>query len=121
MVRPLTLIVLLAAAACGGSGPVIDDLQMPETAHSAADGYYSVEGLLSFHDDSGIVNKIRIFIPAVGQTYEFDAAGSLSHGTLPLVVKFSTQSPRGSMEYDVSLVDAGGQASTPRPAFVNLQ
>jgi hypothetical protein len=119
MVRLLPVLLLLVG--CGGAGPVIDDLQMPDTARVAADGYYSVEGLLSFHDDSGVVNKIRIFVPLVSQTYEFDATGGLVRGTLPLVVKFASASPRGAMAYDVSLVDAAGNASPARSASVKLQ
>jgi len=115
--RLLPLMILLAG--CGG-GPVIDDLQMPQAATIGADGYYSVEGLLSFHDDEALVNKIRIYVALANQTYEFDAAG-LQRGTLPLVVKFSSLSPKGPMSYDVSLVNASGTASTPRAASVFLQ
>jgi hypothetical protein len=117
--RLLPLLVLVAG--CAGGAPIIDDLQMPQASTVGTDGYYSVEGLLSFHDDDGVVNKIRILIPAVNQTYEFDAAGGLQRGTLPLVVKFSSLSPRGPMAYDVSLVNAAGTASVPRAASVFLQ
>jgi len=109
------------AGCASTASPVIDDLQMPGTAQVGADGYYSVEGLISFHDDVGAVSKIRIRVPLVGQTYEFDAAGGLARGTLPLVVKFSSASPKGIMEYDVSLVDVMGTASPPHSTFVTLQ
>jgi hypothetical protein len=116
------LLALVLCAGCGSAtGPVIDDLQMPGTAQVGADGFYSVEGLISFHDDVGAVNKIRIRVPQVGQTYDFDASGGLQRGTLPLVVKFSSVSPRGQMQYEVSLVDTAGSSSAAHPTFVTLQ
>jgi hypothetical protein len=123
--RQLLLIALLAAGCGNATGPVIDDLQMPATSQVGADGFYSVEGLISFHDDAsasgGSVNKIRIHVASVGQTYDFDAQGGLNRGTLPLVVKFSSASPKGYMQYDVSLVDAAGSSSAARNATVQLQ
>jgi len=119
--RQLLLTALLAAGCGNATGPVIDDLQMPATSQVGADGFYSVEGLISFHDDVGAVNKIRIHVPVVGQTYDFDAQGGLNRGTLPLVVKFSSASPKGFMQYDVSLVDAAGSSSAARNATVQLQ
>ncbi len=125
-IHTLAVLAGLALTGCGApAGPVIDDLEMPDSAHLGTDGFYRVEGLLSFHDDAGAVNKIRILVPAPNsanvQTYEFDASPGLSHGTLPLVVKFSSLSPRGPLSYEVSLVDLAGSSSTPRPASVVLQ
>src|SRR5438270_6062339 len=105
LMRPWLLAIVLCAGCGSAVGPVIDDLQMPGSAQLGADGFYSVEGLISFHDEIGIVNKIRIRVPQVGQTgqtYDFDASGGLQRGTLPLVVKFSSQSPNGQMQYEVS-------------------
>jgi hypothetical protein len=121
MVR-LSLLAVLLLGGCGSvAGPIIDDLEMPQAAQVGADGFYSVEGLLSFHDESGALSKIRIRVPSVGQSFDFDASSGLSRGTLPLVVKFSSASPKGPMEYDVSLVDAAGSSSSARAAFVTLQ
>src|SRR4051794_31288353 len=103
LMRPWLLATVLFAGCGSAVGPVIDDLQMPPNAQVGADGFYSVEGLISFHDEVGAVNKIRIGVPAVGQTYDFDASGGLQRGTLPLVVKFSSQSLKGQMQYEVSL------------------
>jgi hypothetical protein len=117
--RRLWLVLLLAA--CSSGGPVIDDLQMPATAGQGADGLYHVRGLITFHDPLGVVNKIRISIPAVQGTYEFTAGdGGLSRGTLPIEVDFSSLTPKGAIDYDVSLVDAGGMAGDARKLSVTL-
>ncbi len=117
------LIVMVALAGCGGVGaaPVIDDLQMPAAATVSADGYFDVDGTISFHDDGGVVSKIRIFIPAVQQTYEFAADAGLSRATVALQVKFAPITPKGIVEYDVSLVDAGGMSSEARKQMVTLK
>jgi hypothetical protein len=120
-VRLLVLCLLCAGCGSAPSGPVIDDLSMPGAVSVGADGYYSVEGLLSFHDESAALGKIRIGVPAVGQTWDFDALGNLTRGTLPLVIKFAGSSPKGPIEYDVSLVDAATYVSMPRAAFVTLK
>ena len=114
------LMLALALAACSSGGPVIDDLQMPATAGQGSDGLYHVRGLITFHDPLGVVNKIRITIPAVQGTYEFSADGGLSRGTLPIEVDFSSLTPKGPIEYDVSLVDAGGVAGDARRLSVSL-
>src|SRR3954466_909445 len=117
------LIGLVALAGCGGAGaaPGIDDLQMPASATVGADGYFDVDGTISFHDDGGLVNKIRIFIPAVQQTYEFSAEGALSRGTVALQVKFAAAPPKGTVEYDVILVDAAGVSSDASKRMVTLK
>ena len=113
--------LLLAACEAAGTGPVIDDLQMPASAAVGADGFYTLEGVISFHDDVGLVDKIRIYIPLVAQTYEFSASAGLARGSAPLEVKFSGATPRGAIAYDVSLVDAAGAVSEPRQLSIELR
>jgi hypothetical protein len=114
-------VIVVAAGCAGAGGPVIDDLQMPVTASQADDGLFHVKGLVSFHDSLGVVNKIRIAIPAVSMTYEFSASGGLQRGTLPLEVDFSSLTPKGPIDYDVSLVDAGGIAGDAHRLTVTLE
>jgi hypothetical protein len=114
----------LLLAACTGvpqTPPVIDDLQMPQSATLAASGFYELSGLASFHDEDDFLAKIRIHVPLVSTTYEYDAPKDLRRGTLQLVIKFSSASPKGPMEYRVSLVDTSGLESDPITRTVNLQ
>lgn len=117
----LTSALWLAGCGAAGSGPVIDDVQMPVTAVVGSDGFFTLDGVISFHDDGGLVDKIRIFIPLVAQTYEFSSTAGLQRGTAPLEVKFSGVTPRGPIAYDVSLVDAAGGVSEPRHLTVELR
>jgi hypothetical protein len=112
---------MLAGCSSVATAPVIDDLQMPSTATVGSDGYFDVNGTISFHDDSGVVNKIRIYIPAVLQTYEFAAEAGASRATVALQVKFAAATPKGAIEYDVSLLDATGVPSEARKQTVILQ
>lgn len=121
--RSLALLTLLGLVACSAAniGPVIDDVQMPASAVAGSDGFYTLDGVISFHDDSSLVDKIRIYIPLVAQTYEFSSTAGLQRGSAPLEVKFSGATPRGPISYDVSLVDAAGGVSEARHLTVELR
>ncbi len=117
------LAILCLAAGCTASTPkppVLDDLQMPQSATVGASGFYEVSGLLSFHDDDDYVAKIRIRVPLVATTYEYDAPPFQFKGTFALTIKFASTSPKGPVEYDVSLVDTAGLESVPVKRTVNL-
>lgn len=116
--------VALGIASCGAASqkaPVIDDVQMPATATIGAGGDYEVKGLLSFHDDDNAVIKLRINVPLVMQTFEYAANTALDRGTLSLTVHFAPQTPKGPVDYEVSLVDSTGLESASRKLSVTLQ
>jgi hypothetical protein len=116
--------VVLGLAGCAANAPrppVIDDVQMPATATIGASGNYEVQGLLSFHDDDNAVVKLRIFVPLVSQTFEYNASTALDRGTMALAVQFAPQTPKGPVDYEVSLVDSSGLESASRKLSVTLQ
>jgi hypothetical protein len=119
-------VVFLAACTAGSpTPPVIDDLQMPQSATVAATGFYEVVGLASFHDEDSYLDKIRINVPLVSTIYEYGEKDGiprfLARGTLQLKIKFSATSPKGPIEYRVSVVDTTGLESEPLTRTVNLQ
>jgi hypothetical protein len=124
----MRLLGVLLLAACTGvpsAPPVIDDLQMPQSATIGAGGFYEISGLASFHDEDNQLDKVRIHVPLVSTTYEYGEKEGiprgLNRGTLQLVIKFSAASPKGQMEYRVSVVDTTGLESEPVKRTVNLQ
>jgi len=117
----LPLLALLGACTGSTRGPVIDDLQMPQAATLAPSGFFEVAGLASFHDDEDPLAKIRIKVPLVGMSYDYDAPPGLFRGTLQLTVRFAASSPRGPVAYEVSLVDGAGLESAPAKQGVALQ
>jgi hypothetical protein len=93
---------------------------MPQTATVGSDGFYTLTGSISFHDDGDAVTKLKIVVPSAGNaTFEYDVPSGQT--TYALIVKVSSAAPKGPIEYDVSLVDAGGAESAPSKQTVTLQ
>jgi hypothetical protein len=114
--------VLFFVAGCGsGAAPVIDALNMPATAQVGADGYYDLNGQLSFHDDGGLVSVLRIGVPLSRRSYDFAVPQPLAKGTVPLEVRFDALTPKGPLEYEVSVIDGGGRSSAVRVETVMLE
>jgi hypothetical protein len=119
IVRPVVLFLLVG---CGsGSVPVIDDLNMPATAQLGADGYYDLDGTIRFHDDDDVVRVLRIAVPLTHSSFDFTVPQPLERGTVPLQLRFDPRTPKGPIEYDVSLVDGAGRSSAIRTQTVTLQ
>ncbi len=114
----LVLAGLVPLAGCSSAAPVIDDVQMPATA-SATKGEYVLKGVISFHDDGGVVRKVRI---QLGQeVHDFDATQRFRRATTPLEVRFAAATPKGKLDYLVSLVDEAGLVSEARRLSVALR
>jgi hypothetical protein len=114
--------VLFFVAGCGsGVAPVIDALNMPATAQVGADGYYDLNGQLSFHDDGGLVSVLRIAVPLTRGSYDFAVPQPLAKGTVAVEVRLDALTPKGPLEYEVSILDGGGHSSAVRVESVTLE
>jgi hypothetical protein len=120
-----SILLYLGAGVLAGcmvsAAPVIDDLRMSPTSSLEADGVYHVRGSISFHSESSLVRKIRITIPKVAQTYELGSNLGVRGDTMDFDVQLHSQTPKGELAYDVSLVDAQGVPSEARRLSVTLQ
>jgi hypothetical protein len=106
------------------AAPVIDSLEMPSAASVGPDGYYTLAGTMSFHDDDSPVHFVRVFIPTIGKTYDFPAGDQQSGIGSPFAFKVIADIPLlhvGVISYDVSLVDTGGAKSAVVKKTVDLQ
>ena len=113
-----------ATGATSASAPVIDDLEMPTLASPGGDGYYTIEGWISFHDPDNAVHSIRMYVVPSGQTFDFSAGDVQSVQGTPLLLRFVADFPllhRGDTTYQLSLVDASGTVGAPVTRTVNLQ
>ncbi len=113
-----------ATGATSASAPVIDDLEMPTLATAGDDGYYTIEGWISFHDPDNAVHSIRMYVVPSGQTFDFSAGDVQSVQGTPLLLRFVADFPllhRGDTTYQLSLVDASGAVGAPVTRTVNLQ
>jgi hypothetical protein len=114
--------VLFFWLGCGsGAAPIIDRLDMPQTAQVGADGYYDLDGQITFHDDDDAVRTLRIGVPLTGSSFDFNVPQPLARGTVPLELRFDPRTPKGPLEYDVSLVDGAGHGSAVHSETVTLQ
>ena len=112
------------ATGATSAAPVIDDLEMPTLASPGADGYYTIEGWISFHDPDNAVHSIRMYVVPSGQTFDFSAGDVQSVQGTPLLLRFVADFPllhRGDTTYQLSLVDASGTVGAPVTRTVNLQ
>jgi hypothetical protein len=117
-VRAAPTLLVVAFSGCAAAAPVIDDVQMPQTASSEGAGY-ALKGVISFHHDGGTVRKVRI---QLGQeVQDFETAASLRRATAPLEIRFARTAPKGQLEYLVSLVDEAGVVSDARRLVVLLR
>jgi hypothetical protein len=115
-------------AADGGAHyppPTLDDWSMPSSADPGTDGFYTLIGTISFHDDSDqAVHFIRVRVPVIGKTYDFPAGDLASAIGAEFEMKLSDDVPlggAGQTNYQVSLVDIEGDESTPVTETVYLQ
>jgi hypothetical protein len=103
-------VVALGAAACSSStdansAPVIDSLDLPDTAVKEG-AAYSVTGTVTYHDDDA-VKTMRIYTPAGAKdpTLTINVPGGGASGTAALKVIFNG-SPGLSIDYEISIVDS---------------
>jgi hypothetical protein len=124
---PLHALALAAALpACGGGKPpIIDNLNMPSTVTlNATDNQFDVTGTISFHDDDDKVTTMRIIVPSAGDArFEFPVTPApvqmVTDG--PIRVSFVGSTPKGPIEYDVSLIDESSAVSDVKRETVTLQ
>jgi hypothetical protein len=117
---PFALVACSSSSTKSGSPPVIDSITMPGTAMVGSDGYYTLAGSITFHDADDAVTKLKIVVPSAGNaTFEYDVPGGQT--SYALIVKVSGAAPKGPIEYDVSLIDAGGAESAASKQTVTLQ
>ncbi len=102
---------MLGTAACSSadanSAPVIDQLDIPDTATKEGTAY-SVSGTLTYHDDDNAVKTMRIYTPAGAAdptlTVNLPGGGGSSGGAT-IKVLFNG-APGANIEYEISVVDA---------------
>ena len=102
---------MLGTAACSSadanSPPVIDQLDIPDTASKEGTGY-SVSGTVTYHDDDNVVKTMRIYTPAGAKdptlTVNLPGGGGTSGGAA-IKVLFNG-APGVSIEYEIAVVDA---------------
>lgn len=111
LVTTLAFSLMLGAAACSSadanSPPVIDNLDIPDTATKEG-AAYAVSGTVTYHDDDNIVKTMRIYTPAGAAdptlTVNLPGGGGTSGGAT-IKVLFNG-APGATIEYEISVVDA---------------
>jgi hypothetical protein len=117
----LCVVLAAGAVACSGtsggggtaSGPVIDSVSLPTTFTVSGD-QYTVQGTISFHDDSAQVTQLREQIPTYGVDTKITVPGVEGAGNAQVTLGFQATASVASgtvIELDVSLLDANGAES----------
>ena len=106
----LTFLLALGAAGCSeesnfNSAPVIDKLDLPDTAVKEGDNY-SLTGFVTYHDDDE-VKKMNIYTPAGAKdpalTIPIPGGDGAENAEIKLIFKGT---PGTSIDYELSLIDS---------------
>ncbi len=91
--------------------PVIDSLDMPQTATLDAMGKATLMGMLQFHDSDDTVETVVTRIPSTNQM----TSGSIPPASIGVVaITVVLSGTKGmSLDYEVTLVDKSGLSSAP--------
>lgn len=103
--------------------PVIDALQMPESAQQI-DGSYLIQGIITCHDTDDAIHLVRVRIPVIGKTVDIAAGDVAELQNEPFTLQVSADIPLGNAGptgFQVSVVDTKGSESDPRSVTVVLQ
>lgn len=112
-----------AAGASFDAKPVIDALQMPESAQQI-DGYYLIQGIITCHDTDDSIHLVRVKVPVIGKTVDIAAGDVAELQNEAFTVQLSADIPLGNAGptgIQVSVVDTKGMESDPRSVTVVLQ
>ena len=108
---PIAFALSVVACSSGGSGPssqpVIDTLSVP-TSFTVSGTAYTVQGTITYHDDSATVTQLHEVIPTFGLDTTTTIQGAQGSGTAQIELGFqATQAiPSGTqVEIDVSVLD----------------
>jgi hypothetical protein len=122
--RCLSLVASLAipSVACSGGGhPVIDDFQANTSATLAPDGNYHVTGHYFAHEDGhGAVDWIRIRVPSLSLETRHGYGSGVGAGDAPLF-DLPGATPKGPIQYNVSVIDSNGEESAALVSTVILE
>ena len=126
MKHPLFLgLLALPLFACSSSGssankpPVIDDLQMPQTATIGKSGNYELAGTVTMHDDDGTLASARVDIAGFASP-TIDAHHLARVDNQPFVLEIDGRAPKGKLDYTFVVTDDEG-ATTTESLSVTLQ
>ena len=122
----LGLLALTSTAiACSSSGsaanqpPVIDDLEMPDTATIGPSGSYELHGKITAHDDDGTLASARVDITGFAAP-TIDAHHLQRVDGQPFVLEIDARAAKGPLDYTFVLTDDEG-AQAKRALSVTLQ
>jgi hypothetical protein len=126
----LALPLALSAVACSGpassssssEAPVIDNLQVPST-FTVSGTQYSVQGTITFHDNSADITTLHERIPAYSLDSTVAITGATEQGTAQIILGFVATSAVASgtqVEIDVSLIDANGKESNVETEMIGV-
>jgi len=111
------------AVAPQGDPPILDALNMVQSAQ-ATGGFYTITGYITFHtDDSYVVTTVLVDVPVIGKTITVPEPSLATAYGLYFSFQLPDQVPlsgAGATTYIVTLVTNGGAQSTPADESVVL-
>ena len=99
--------------------PVIDDLEMPDTATIGPSGSYELHGKITAHDDDGTLASARVDIAGFAAP-TIDAHHLQRVDGQPFVLEIDAHAAKGKLDYTFVLTDDEG-AQAKRALSVTLQ
>lgn len=117
------LFLLSACSGHSGGTPVIDQFEMPATATMGADGNYHLAGNILAHetDGQGSVQIVHVRVPSLPLDQRPFYGPPSSDRPTNLAFDLSGSTPKGTIAYEVSVIDSNGAESAVLKTSVVLQ